>query len=138
MQKGKQNKVPEKITKKIPKKEKPPIIPDKIRFDYIKSNQHREILVEGIHGGLTPRAKIQMSLFCERQPIPRQIAHEFDGLKLGPEILSERLSRNAIIRSVDATLILDIETAEIMHNWLGLKIKEGKKIIKDLKPKGKK
>ena len=59
-----------------------------------------------------------MSLFCERQPIPRQIAHKFDGLELGPEILSERLSRDAIIRSVDATLIMDLNTAEAMYSWL--------------------
>jgi len=134
MQKDKQNNVP----KKAPKNEKSPDKPEKIRFDYLKSNQHREIFVEGVHGGLTTKARIQMSLFCERQPIPRQIVHKFDGLKLGPEILSERLSRDAIIRSVDATLIMDIETAEVMYNWLGRKIKEGKKIIKELGQKGKK
>jgi len=137
MQKGKQNKVPKKVpkkaAKKVAKKEKSQVIPDKIRFDYIKSNQYREILVEGVHGGVTPKARIQMSLFCERQPIPRQISHKLDGLKLGPEILSERLSRDAIIRSVDATLIMDIQTAEIVYNWLGRQIKEGKKIIEDLK-----
>ena len=117
-------------SKKSPKGKKSQPIPDKIRFDYIKSNQHREILVEGIHGGITPKARIQMSLFCERQPIPRQIVHKFDGIELGPEISSERLSRDAIIRSVEATLIMDIETAAAMHKWLGLKIKEGKELIK--------
>ena len=117
-------------SKKIPTKKESQELPDKIRFDYIKSNQHREIFVEGIHGGLTPKARIQMSLFCERQPIPRQIVHKFDGLELGPEIQSERLSRDAIIRSVEATLILDLEAAEAMHKWLGLKIKEGKELIK--------
>ena len=122
--------------KKVPNKEKFPDKPDKIRFDYLKSNQHREIFFEGIHGGMTPKGRIQMSLFCERQPIPRQIVHKFDGLKLGPEILSERLSRDVIIRSVDVTLIMDIETAEIMYDWLGQKIKEAKKIIKVLEQKG--
>jgi hypothetical protein len=112
------------------KKEKSQPIPDKIRFDYIKSDQHREIFVEGVHGGLTPKGRIQMSLFCERQPIPRQIVHKFDGVQLGPEIKSERLSRDAIIRSVDATLILDLETAEVLYKWLGSKIKEGKELIK--------
>ena len=125
-------------SKKKPQKEKSQPIPDKIRFDYIKSNQHREIFVEGIHGGITPKAKIQMSLFCERQPIPRQIAHKFDGLELGPEILSERLSRDAIIRSVDATLIMDLNTAEVMHSWLGNQIKEGKKLIKEVEKARKK
>ena len=119
-------------TKKSPKGKKSQPIPDKIRFDYIKSNQHREIFVEGIHGGLTPKGRIQMSLFCERQPIPRQIAHKFDGLELGPEILPERLSRDAIIRSVDATLIMDLNTAEVMYSWLGNQIKEGKKLIKEV------
>jgi hypothetical protein len=116
-------------SKKIPIKKESQKPPDKIRFDYIKSNQHREIFVEGIHGGITPKGRIQMSLFCERQPIPRQIVHKFDGLELGPEIQSERLSRDAIIRSVEATLILDLSTAEAMHKWLGLKIKEGKELI---------
>lgn len=117
-------------SKKKPTKKESQKPPDKIRFDYIKSNQHREIFVEGVHGGLTPKGRIQMSLFCERQPIPRQIVHKFDGLELGPEILPERLSRDAIIRSVDATLIMDLNTAEVMYDWLGKSIKEGKKVIK--------
>ena len=124
--------------KKVPKKEKSPDKPDKIRFDYLKSNQHREIFVEGIHGGMSPKGRIQMSLFCERQPIPRQIVHKFDGIKLGPEIRTERLSRDAIIRSVEATLIMDIETAEAMYNWLGRQIKDGKKIIKKMEQEKKK
>jgi hypothetical protein len=36
-------------------------IPKRIKFDYLKSNYHREILVEGAHGGLTPKGHLQMS-----------------------------------------------------------------------------
>ncbi len=123
MQKGKKNKVakPKELI----------AIPDKIRFDYLKSDQHREILVEGVHGGLSPKGRIQMSLFCERSPIPRQVVHKLtkDG-KLGPEIPSERLVRDAIIRSVEVTLMMDLETGQAIYTWLGRHLRKGKELIK--------
>ena len=125
-------------SKKVTKKKKIQETPTKLQFDYLKSNQHREILVEGVHGGITPKGRIQMSVFCERQPIPRQITHEFNENQLGPEILSERLSRDSIIRSVDATLIMDLETAKVIREWLDAKIKEGEDIIDTFEEKRKK
>lgn len=94
-------------------------IPKRIKFDYLKSNYHREILVEGAHGGLTPKGHLQMSVFNERRPIPKQTVHPVteDGT-IGLEILDERLSRDSIIRSVEATLLMDIPTAKIIYEWL--------------------
>jgi hypothetical protein len=106
-------------------------------YDYIKSNYFRVIHVDGIFGGNSPRVgKIQMAIWNERWPIPRQAVYkiEQDG-KIGAEIPEERLARNAIVREVEAQLLMDIGTAKAMRDWLGNKIAEFEKIKKTI-PKG--
>lgn len=101
------------------------------RFDYIKSNYFRVIHVDGMFGGNSPRAgTIQMAVWNERWPIPRQMVHEIeqDG-KIGTEIPMERLTRNAIVREVEAQFLMDIGTARAMSDWLREKIAELEKVI---------
>lgn len=104
--------------------------PEEISFDYLKSNYYREILVTGAQGGLTPRGNIQMTVFAERQPIPNQTVHGVneDG-RIGNEIKEKRLTRQSIIRSVESTLIMDLDTAKNIMNWLKKNIIMAEKII---------
>ena len=100
-------------------------VPDKVGFDYIKSNQYQDIFIDGVHGGLTPRGKLQMSIFTERNSIPKHIVHKLspEG-KLGEEIKEERVARKDIIRDVESTLIMDSETALSIYHWLGDNLKK--------------
>ncbi len=88
-----------------------------LQFDFIKSPQYREIHVDGAFGGLTPRGLVSMSLYSERFAIPQSVWHDIskDG-QISGEVRRE--GRKAIIRSVDATVIFDLETARAMHSWL--------------------
>ncbi len=110
------------------------------RFDYIKGNYFRVIHVDGVHGGATPNPHyIGMSLFSTRWPIPRQTTYALkkDGI-LGNELLNERLNRDAIVREIEAEVIMDINTARTMHKWLGDKIKGVDQFTKNIEKKGKK
>lgn len=91
-----------------------------IRFHYIKAAQFRDIHIDGVHGGPTPKGLIQMSVFCERFPIPRETVHGLgpDGT-LGPERRDERVAKEGIVRSVEASLIMDLSVAQSLHKWLG-------------------
>ena len=91
----------------------------KVRFDYIKSNFFRVVYVQGIFGGPGPRREIQMAVWNERWPIPKQTTHVLgpDG-KLGDEITAERVSRDAVVREVETELIMDVATATLMAKWL--------------------
>ena len=109
-----------------------------ITFDYIKGQCFRVIHVDGAQGGVGPRGLIQVAVFSERWPIPQKSTHAFDQntAKLGEEIVSKRVSRDAVVREVEAELIMTPETAMIIAEWLKTKVKEGKE-KKEAKQSGK-
>lgn len=89
--------------------------PRKIKFDYIKSNFFRVIRVDGIWGGITPNADIQIAFWNERPAIPKQVVYEImpDG-----DVIENIEGREAIVREVEVSMILDIDTAEMLIDWL--------------------
>jgi hypothetical protein len=101
-------------------------LPAEVAFDYIKSNQFRVIAADGAFGGLSPNGReIRMALFNERRPIPRKTVHPVtaDGT-LGAEDLNRRETRQAFVREIEVDVVLDLETAAILHTWLGDKIQQ--------------
>lgn len=98
-----------------------------LAFHYIKSNYFRVIHADGIHGGVTPKLKIQMAFFSERNPIPQTTVHGVsetsDGVVLKDEIRSKRVTKSGIIREVEAEILMDLETAKALYKWLDEKIK---------------
>jgi hypothetical protein len=92
-----------------------------IRFDFIKSNNFRVLHIEGAYGGKSPHKLIHMMVYNERWPIPKQITKEFKEGKTGREIA--RASRDAIVREVEAQLVMDVATAKRIRNWLNNIIK---------------
>ncbi len=104
----------------------------RIKFDYIKSQFFRGVHVDGVFGGITPSGKsIRMSVWNERWPIPKQTVHETDDKgKLIKEIISERISRDAIVREVEMDLVMDLDCAKQMRDWLSRKIEEYDEVLK--------
>lgn len=102
----------------------------KVTYHYIKSNAFRVIHADGVQGGLTPNLKVQMALFNERMPIPRQIVHNVKSgpgegsFELGDEV--ERSVRDGIVREVEAEVLMDPIVAERVANWLLEKVKDAK------------
>lgn len=70
-----------------------------------------------------------MAVFSERHPIPKKTVMEI--IEGGPlkEVHSERETRDALIREVDADLVMSLPTAMVIHKWLGDKIKELESLI---------
>ena len=95
----------------------------RFNFDFIKSNSHRVIHVDGVWGGISPNYNIHISVVSERPPIPNRIVQELteNGLT---EVKSEREIRDALVREVEATLIMDLPTAHAFLQWLSNKVKE--------------
>lgn len=92
-----------------------------IDFDYIKSKQFRVIHVDGVHGGIAPKGNaIQMAMFSERVPIPRNEKYVIKNGKLGGRVSVEE--RGAIVREVEVEVIVDLAIAESIQKWLGEKI----------------
>lgn len=111
--------------------EQPPTVSStaKVQFHYIKSPDYREVACHGALGGQTPQKLIWMSLFSERTPIPRVVEYTLKGVP-GEEVeFSEATAvpthvetRAGIIRSVEVSAYLDLETAKRVHGWLGEQI----------------
>lgn len=101
-----------------------------LKFDYIKSNYFRVIHVDGVWGGVTPNLNIQMALFNERNAIPRQIVHEVkpDGT-IGHELPEKRDGRDTIVREIEASLIMDVQTAKVLIGWLQDKVDQLESLI---------
>jgi len=97
--------------------------PTELSFHLIKGNFFRVIHVDGAFGGVTPRLDIRMAIFNERHPIPSVMFHHItpDG-GLGEEISENRVTKEGVVREVEADLVMDYNTAKSIHEWLGNKI----------------
>lgn len=100
-----------------------PNVGDIVKFHYIKGNFYRAIHVDGAYGGLTPRGTIALSCFNERRPLPVQTGNKLvhgrdENLTLGPETDDALISKDGIIREIDATLYVTVEVARDIAYWL--------------------
>lgn len=99
-----------------------------LEFDFIKSSQFRVIHVDGVWGGLGPRQFINMAVYAERNAIPQSISYDIsdqnpsDGIRLEAATPDTKKARNAIIREVEANLVIDISTADGIATWLREKV----------------
>jgi hypothetical protein len=103
----------------------------KLQFNYIKGPDYREVACHGVLGGTTPQGKLWMTIFSERPPIPRIVEYDlpappspnepvlFEEQKATPGFIE---SRQGIIRHVECTAYMDLETAKRVHEWLGRNI----------------
>jgi hypothetical protein len=97
--------------------------PDKIKFDYIKSNFFRVVHADGVWGGITPRQGIVMGFWSERPPIPEQMVfHVKPEGSLGEEIKEERKGREAIVREVEVNVMMELGSAKAFLAWLQAKV----------------
>ena len=96
-------------------------IPKSVEIHYLKANDFRVIHADGVWGGVAPRGYITMSVFSERNPIPRKMVFDVtpDG-QLGP--VTDRDSKEGIIREVEVEVVMDVPLAKSLVEWLKDKI----------------
>jgi len=95
----------------------------------LKSPLFRNIVVDGVYGGITPKGTIHVAVFSERTPIPTQIGLILDqGGSFIDEDASMRVQRDGFVRELEAGLVLTTETAESVAQWLLKKVQEAKEL----------
>jgi hypothetical protein len=111
-------------------------LPDSINFDYLKSSQFRVIHADGAFFALTGQGGVTISFFAERQPIPRRVVHKVnpDG-SIGAELPDSRVVRDAIIRDVEATITMNLDTATRVLNALGEMVTKAQAVQQSKPPK---
>ena len=82
---------------------------------YIRGNYYRMIHVDGIYGGGAPTVgNIVMTVFSHRIALPKSTVNNGQG----QEIIERRVAENGIENELEASLVMDINTAKIMRQWL--------------------
>ena len=103
-----------------------------LAFEFIKGNQFRVIHVDGAVGGMTPQGLIHMAVYSERLPIPQRVVHRIaDEAHLGEEIREKRVVRQAIIRELEASLMMDMRQAYALCRWLADILKKAGALVED-------
>ncbi len=108
--------------KKMPKTENPDT-QRKIRFHYQKTNQFRNVRIDGIFGGITATGNIQMDFFSERNPIPKALVFPISPAGvLGDEVEEDRQTKDGVVRDVEFSSVIDVDKAKALVSWLNDKI----------------
>jgi hypothetical protein len=114
--------------------------PSVLNFDYLKSNLYRVIHADGVVGGVTLKGALTMSFWNERSPIPKRVTHlvnvdpETKHGTLGEELPEKRVVRDAIVREVDVSVVMDYRTAVFFREWLDAHIAR-MKVVDELRAK---
>lgn len=103
-------------------------IPSSVKFHYLKATQFRTIHADGVIGNVTPRGNIHMAMYSERPAIPREMVHKInpDGT-LGEIDEKETIVREGIVREMEVDVLMNIEIARSIKNWLEDQIKKAEK-----------
>ncbi|WP_145987240.1 MULTISPECIES: hypothetical protein [Bradyrhizobium] len=100
-----------------------------IEFHFEKSRYFRVIHVDGAAGGFSPgNRNVHLAIFSERSPLPRTVVHNVADGVLGAEIESRRESKKGVFREIEADLVMSIETAIALREWLNERITESELI----------
>lgn len=103
-----------------------------LKCKYIFNKDYNPVYINGAHGGINVHKEIIVNFYLERAPLPNSETFEVNnqGLITGlventPEDLSE-----SVVRFVDSGIILNLESAINIHEWLGHHIETLKQLNK--------
>lgn len=108
----------------------------KLKYKYVVPENLPDYYINGAFGGITPRNEIHVHFFSERNPIPKEAVVEFEEKDGSVKNVSEKMGGD-VVRLVQASLVMDIDTATRIRNWFDDRIDNLNKQIetKNKKPK---
>ena len=97
--------------------------PDRVKFHYVRSPFFRVVHSNGAWGGITPQQELSVAFYSQRFLPPQQITHELspEG-QLGAEI--ERDVTEGVQREFEVEVLMSMQEARNLHQWLGTKVEE--------------
>ncbi|HVQ36124.1 MAG TPA: hypothetical protein VMS31_01235 [Pyrinomonadaceae bacterium] len=113
---------------------------DELAIDFVKSSLYRNVSIDGIFGGLTPKLQIHMAVFSEHQPLPTRIVHELKDGRLGQEKVEKRIVSGEMERELEASITMSPEVAQLVVRWLQGQIEQVnamRRAARDEREKGK-
>jgi len=103
-----------------------------VRFKYIFSKEYNPVYINGAYGGIGPRGELIVNFYLERSPVPNEeVRNILQNGVIGEQVKVEPLDlQETIIRYIDSGIVMNYETAKVIHEWLGSHIKQMESIKK--------
>lgn len=100
-------------------------LPRKIKFKYIFDDNYNPVFANGVFGGITPSRQLEINFFFDRHPIPYSETKELSPRGIQDKVIERKPEEEytTFVRFVNSGVILTLEDAKIIHDWLGKKIK---------------
>lgn len=97
-----------------------------IKFKYVFDKDYNPVYCNGAYGGINPQGDIVANFYFERSPIPNHVIHDIndDGTLSGVVSSDPSEVEQYMIRYVNGGIILNIDSAKSIHEWLGGLISE--------------
>jgi hypothetical protein len=92
-----------------------------VKFKYVIPDHVRDCHVSGAWGGLLSNGVLHMHFFNERSPIPNHVMVEIGEDGSASEI--DKDTGGDVVRLVQASVIMDMNTASSIRDWLDKMIK---------------
>ena len=102
----------------------------KLTFKYIFADDYNPIFVNGAWGGVTPSGEITISFYLERAGLPITETHEINDKGILGKVLEKIPKDQIVVRYIENGLVLTLEGAKAIHDFLGQRIKEAEDIRK--------
>jgi len=106
-------------------------LPKTVRFIYTKSDDHKVIYANGIHGGITLQGEVAFDLFLEQRLATKAEVHSIkeDGTlgpktKTEPEIEPPEQGQAIVIREKRVGVILSRDAAKNIAEWILKKVEQ--------------
>jgi hypothetical protein len=98
-------------------------MPQKVKFNYIKSNLFRVIHTDGVTADFNPNGDIAINLYSQRFSIPEEVIFDLseEGKLVGEGVIIKKEGSNIdaeIIREIDILALMNLETAKELLNQL--------------------
>lgn len=93
-----------------------------LKFKYVIPDHISDCYVNGLWGGVTPRDEINMHFYSERHPIPKEAIYRMAETSTTSEQSEEPVFGGDVVRLIQASIIMDLNTAIGIREWLDDKI----------------
>ena len=104
-----------------------------LEIHYEKSNSFRVVHADGVYGGMTNQRTLFVSIFSERNPIPKKTVHQIDETR---RVVRERQDlrdgKSGVMREVEVGLVFSRDTAQSVGLWLLKKVQEFDETVQQL------
>jgi hypothetical protein len=91
---------------------------NRMEFKYTKSPEYRLKYVNGAFGGPSPKGEIKIDFFIDHNEAPDLLVHEITSSgQIGDEI-ERKPDRQPITRELQVGIIMNLNDAKSIHEWL--------------------